>query len=167
MEALILNVADGHSMHFYRWLPDGEPLATVQIAHGMGEHAARYDWTAGHLTDAGFAVYAQDHRGHGTSSSPERYGDMGEDGWNRTISDAAELTGLIKNRIHYHDGNVNSIFSEFNTFIQVGYRNVIPFLIRQKSGKFRAPTSITKCFDYRQDLSFRLKLLLKIIEVVL
>lgn len=96
MEALTLDVADGHRMHYYRWLPEGEPLATLQIAHGMGEHAARYDWTAGYLTDAGFAVYAQDHRGHGLSSSPERYGDMGPDGWNQTVNDAAELTRLIK-----------------------------------------------------------------------
>lgn len=96
MEALTLTVADGHSMHYYRWLPEGEPVATVQIAHGMGEHAARYDWTAGHLTAAGFIVYAQDHRGHGASSTPDTYGDMGEDGWNRTISDAAELTTHIK-----------------------------------------------------------------------
>ena len=96
METLTLDVADGHTMHCYRWLPESDPIATVQIAHGMGEHAARYDWTAGHLTDAGFAVYAQDHRGHGLSSSPEGYGDMGEDGWNRTISDAAELTSHIK-----------------------------------------------------------------------
>ncbi len=96
MEELTLEVTDGHQMHYYRWLPETEPLATVQIAHGMGEHAARYDWTAGHLTDAGFAVYAQDHRGHGHSSTPERYGDMGADGWNRTIGDAAELTRLVK-----------------------------------------------------------------------
>jgi alpha-beta hydrolase superfamily lysophospholipase len=78
-------------MHFYRWLPAGDPVATLQIAHGMGEHAARYEWTAGHLTDAGFAVYAQDHRGHGRSSTPDDFGDMGDDGWNRTIEDAAAL----------------------------------------------------------------------------
>lgn len=96
METLNLTVADGHSMRYYRWLPEGDPVATIQIAHGMGEHAARYDWTAGQLTAAGFAVYAQDHRGHGASSTPESYGDMGEDGWNRTINDAAELTRLIK-----------------------------------------------------------------------
>jgi alpha-beta hydrolase superfamily lysophospholipase len=88
---LALTMDDGHVMHYYRWLPEAAPLATVQIAHGMGEHAARYDWTAGHLTAAGFAVYAQDHRGHGRSSDPDRFGDMGEDGWNRTIDDAEAL----------------------------------------------------------------------------
>jgi len=96
MEQLTLTTSDGHTMHYYRWLPAAAPVAIAQIAHGMGEHAARYDWTASQLTAAGFAVYAQDHRGHGASATPETYGDMGEDGWNRTIGDAAELTDSIR-----------------------------------------------------------------------
>ncbi len=96
MERLTLTTADGHTMHYYRWLPAAAPVAVVQIAHGMGEHAARYDWTAARLTAAGFAVYAQDHRGHGASATPETWGDMGEDGWNRTISDTAELTDTLR-----------------------------------------------------------------------
>ena len=67
MESHTLNMADGHRLHYYRWLPADRPTATLQIAHGMGEHAARYDWVASRLTQAGFAVYAQDHRGHGQS----------------------------------------------------------------------------------------------------
>lgn len=96
MEHLTLTTTDGHLMGCYRWLPAQAPRAVVQIAHGMGEHAARYDWTADALTQAGFAVYAQDHRGHGTSATAETYGDMGEDGWNRTVRDAAELTDHIR-----------------------------------------------------------------------
>jgi alpha-beta hydrolase superfamily lysophospholipase len=38
------------------------------IAHGMGEHARRYDHVAGALTAAGAAVYAPDHYGHGRSA---------------------------------------------------------------------------------------------------
>ena len=102
----ILERPDGHKMHVHVWLPAEEPLATVQIAHGMGEHAARYGWTAEHLNAAGFAVYAQDHRGHGASSSPERYGVMGEDGWNRTIEDAAALTTFIGER---HPGKPHAL----------------------------------------------------------
>ena len=96
MDAHRLTTADGHVMHYYRWLPAESTRASIQIAHGMGEHAARYDWAAGKLNDAGFAVYAQDHRGHGRSSAPDDYGDMGEDGWNRTIEDAAEFRTLIR-----------------------------------------------------------------------
>ncbi|MGD8829350.1 MAG: alpha/beta hydrolase [Pseudomonadales bacterium] len=96
MEAQTLERPDGHTMHYYRWLPGETPRAVVQIAHGMGEHAARYDWTAAALTGAGYAVYAQDHRGHGRSATPETYGDMGADGWNRTIADAAALTDALR-----------------------------------------------------------------------
>ncbi len=91
-------MSDGQSIHYYRWLP-AEPRATIQIAHGMGEHAARYDWLAGQLTAAGYAVYAQDHRGHGQTAAAGGLGDLGEDGWNRVISDAAELHDLIKNEV--------------------------------------------------------------------
>lgn len=96
MESFALNAADGTRLHVYRWLPPAAPRATVQIAHGMGEHAARYDETAKALTDAGYAVYANDHRGHGQTADPDRLGWMGEDGWNRVISDAADLTAHIK-----------------------------------------------------------------------
>jgi alpha-beta hydrolase superfamily lysophospholipase len=32
--------ADGSETAVYRWSSDGAPKATVQIAHGTGEHAA-------------------------------------------------------------------------------------------------------------------------------
>ncbi len=91
METHTLTGADGVTLHYYRWLPAAAPRATVQIAHGMGEHAARYDWVATGLTAAGYAVYADDHRGHGRTARPEALGDLGEDGWNRAIGDAAAL----------------------------------------------------------------------------
>lgn len=94
METHQFPASDGHIVHYYRWLPDGEVRATVQIAHGMGEHAARYDWTAGRLNAAGFAVYADDHRGHGRSAELG-FGDLGEDGWNRTIADTRQLRERI------------------------------------------------------------------------
>ena len=37
------------------------------IVHGYGEHAGRYDHVAEALVDAGAAVYAGDHLGHGES----------------------------------------------------------------------------------------------------
>jgi alpha-beta hydrolase superfamily lysophospholipase len=83
---------------YYRW-PTGKPHAVVQIAHGLGEHALRYTHVAAFLNDAGFHVYANDHRGHGRSAiSPEDYGDFGEPGWNAVVADAVALTGIIKGR---------------------------------------------------------------------
>jgi alpha-beta hydrolase superfamily lysophospholipase len=43
----------------------------VQINHGLAEHAARYGRFAGELAEAGFHVYAHDHRGHGRTTAPD------------------------------------------------------------------------------------------------
>ncbi|MGW0173556.1 alpha/beta hydrolase [Rhodococcus sp. NPDC003322] len=49
------------------WNPDGEPVAILVLAHGLGEHARRYDHVIARLLDLGLVVYAPDHRGHGRS----------------------------------------------------------------------------------------------------
>jgi alpha-beta hydrolase superfamily lysophospholipase len=56
----------------------------------MGEHAARYDDLAQRLATEGYAVYANDHRGH---NAPRR---TSSDGWNRVIEDALELNGHMR-----------------------------------------------------------------------
>jgi len=91
-----LTASDGKGLNLYRWLPEDEVVGTIQIAHGMGEHAARYAYVAGKLTGAGFAVYANDHRGHGGTAEPGLLGHMGEDGWNRVIQDAQEIYAHIR-----------------------------------------------------------------------
>ena len=47
------------------WMPDSAPRAVVVLAHGYGEHARRYDHVAQRFGEAGLAMYALDHRGHG------------------------------------------------------------------------------------------------------
>ena len=69
--------AEGTELYVYRWLPDSGAVikAAVSVAHGMAETAARYERFAAALTAAGFAVYAQDLRGHGrTAGIPEIVG---------------------------------------------------------------------------------------------
>ena len=56
---------DGTEVAVNRWIPDTEPKAVIVISHGMSEHSLRYDRAATLFTDAGFAVSAHDHRGHG------------------------------------------------------------------------------------------------------
>jgi alpha-beta hydrolase superfamily lysophospholipase len=91
-----LTMSDGVDIVVYRWLPSTEPTAVVQIAHGASEHAARYARLAGELNEAGYAVYADDHRGHGrTAGQLERFGVAGEDTWNRMVEDERELTDHI------------------------------------------------------------------------
>jgi alpha-beta hydrolase superfamily lysophospholipase len=81
----------------YRWSGDGEPKAIVQLAHGMGEHAARYRRLAEALTAAGYVVYANDHRGHGrTAGSTDRQGDLGEGGWAALVNDIGLLSARAK-----------------------------------------------------------------------
>lgn len=52
----------------YDWaMPAGQPLGTVLVVHGLGEHAGRYAEVAAHLHQWGFAVRAYDQQGHGQS----------------------------------------------------------------------------------------------------
>lgn len=89
--------SDDIEIHVHEWTPSGAPRGVVQIAHGMGEHAARYAPLAEALVAQGYAVYADDHRGHGLSmrSGP---GDLGSDGWNLLVEDLATLSKIIRRR---------------------------------------------------------------------
>ena len=88
--------ADGTKIAAYRWDPTGEPRAVVQLTHGMGEHAQRYEHVAKALNDAGYVVYAQDHRGHGASADPEALGDLGKGGWAGLVGDIGLLSAKIR-----------------------------------------------------------------------
>lgn len=66
------------SIHGFIWKPllqdDTQPRALVQLVHGMSKHSGRYEAFATFLVDAGFAVCANDHIGHGGSVSGDGYG---------------------------------------------------------------------------------------------
>ena len=88
--------ADGTKIAAYKWEPDGPPRAAVQLTHGMGEHALRYEHVAQALNDAGFVVYAQDHRGHGATGDPADYGNLGAGGWTALVEDIGLLSEKIR-----------------------------------------------------------------------
>jgi len=92
-----LAAPDGVSLFVYRWLPEASPKAIVQIAHGLAEHAERYARAAEELSRAGYAVYANDHRGHGrTARTPAELGLFAErDGWTKCIEDLCVLNRRI------------------------------------------------------------------------
>jgi alpha-beta hydrolase superfamily lysophospholipase len=92
-----LTAADGTNLHIHRWLPSAPAKAAVQIAHGMAEHGARYARLAAALSAAGYAVYVNDHRGHGrTATSPEQLGFLGErEGWRKCLDDLWLLNRAI------------------------------------------------------------------------
>ncbi|HZJ77660.1 MAG TPA: alpha/beta hydrolase [Clostridia bacterium] len=82
------------------WAPadSSEIKAVFQIAHGMAEHGERYEDFARFLCEHGYAVFINDHVGHGKSvSSQEDYGYFGErDGWIGFVNDAKLLTNIAK-----------------------------------------------------------------------
>ena len=99
-DTFTFKTSDGIQIFTYRWMPDEASAVkgVVQIAHGMAEHAARYERFADALTKAGYAVYANDHRGHGkTAGSQDNLGYFAdENGWEKVVEDMHTLTGIIK-----------------------------------------------------------------------
>jgi len=94
--------AYGVEITFYEW-PVADAKAVVQLAHGLGEHARRYDHVAAALNRAGFSVYADDHRGHGVTGANQRargqikrQGNLGKGGMTATINQVHQLTELIR-----------------------------------------------------------------------
>ena len=91
---------DNKSITYYKWMPSiaSDVKAVVQIAHGMAEHAQRYDRFAGFLVKNGYAVFANDHRGHGkTAGSQEAIGYMEDGGfWEKAVADMRTLHGIAK-----------------------------------------------------------------------
>ncbi len=68
--------ADGVSnIHCVKWLPDTEPVAVLQIVHGMVEYIERYTEFAEFLNAQGVVVVGHDHIAHGDSvASKEEWG---------------------------------------------------------------------------------------------
>ncbi|MFE6157591.1 alpha/beta fold hydrolase [Streptomyces sp. NPDC056486] len=105
----LVNAADGVPVATYTWLPEGgRPRAFVQIAHGAGEHALRYDRFARHLVAHGYGVIASDHRGHGaTAQATGGYGVTGSsadasaagpsfDSWRAIVDDLKAIGDQVR-----------------------------------------------------------------------
>ncbi|GAA4883796.1 alpha/beta hydrolase [Kitasatospora terrestris] len=86
--AEVVRGRDGTPVTVHRWTPAGRPRGVVQLSHGVGEHARRYDHLARTLAGAGWAVQGQDHRGHGlTAAHSEAFGRIGAQGWAGLVDD--------------------------------------------------------------------------------
>jgi len=58
---------DGLNLFAQTWDIDKTHQAAVCLVHGLGEHSSRYHHVAEAFNQAGFAMLAFDHRGHGKS----------------------------------------------------------------------------------------------------
>ncbi|MEQ1753840.1 MAG: alpha/beta hydrolase [Micropepsaceae bacterium] len=88
--------ADGTRIAAFHWPAVGEVRGLLQISHGMGEHALRYLPRMSILRDAGFSIYAEDHRGHGKTASKDALGDFGPGGFSGIVDDMAALSRIAK-----------------------------------------------------------------------
>ncbi|MFA6618938.1 MAG: lysophospholipase [Candidatus Neomarinimicrobiota bacterium] len=118
---------DGLAINYYSWLPEEKPVAVLQIAHGMAEHADRYDDFAQFLNENKIAVYANDHRGHGKTAPSKK--DLGyfakEGGWMKVVDDMRVFTELIRTE----------------------HQDLPVFLLGHSMGSFLVRTYITKYDD--------------------
>lgn len=92
--------SSGWGQIFSRSWTDGEPKAVILIAHGMAEHSGRYDHFARFLCENGFAVYMNDHAGHGRSAQIKgHFAD--KNGWECVVKD---LNALMDQAVERHPG---------------------------------------------------------------
>ena len=89
-------------------------IGAVQIVHGICEHSDRYSQFAHELANAGFVVYADDHRGHGRTGiqqhreNPDQMGKLGPGGLLATEAAITQLTSIIREA---HPGIYVTVFA--------------------------------------------------------
>jgi alpha-beta hydrolase superfamily lysophospholipase len=87
-------MADGASLPYRAWLPEGEPRAVLLGVHGFGDYSVNYlDIPAPIFTQQGVALYAYDQRGFG--AAPNRGFWPGAE---TLVADAKEVARLLRAR---------------------------------------------------------------------
>ncbi|MBR5136859.1 MAG: alpha/beta fold hydrolase [Clostridia bacterium] len=71
----------------YEWRPETEPVAVLQLHHGVSEHIMRYNDFARFLASKGVFVVGHDCAGHGHSAQEGTRLNFGNGGWNVVVED--------------------------------------------------------------------------------
>ncbi|WP_445747890.1 alpha/beta fold hydrolase [Polaribacter sp.] len=133
---------DNQIIFYYKWFAaKNKPFkGVVQIAHGIGEHAARYHSIAEKLQKEGFEVYANDHRNHGNSVKNEDYLGYydGDDYFEDALNDMRQLSKIIqkerpKNKIILFGHSMGSFLSRAYV---IKFGKDVKFLILSGTGSF-------------------------------
>jgi alpha-beta hydrolase superfamily lysophospholipase len=96
---LTIDAPDGHRIEAFHWAGEKPVRGVVQIVHGMAEHSRRYRHVAQALAQAGYRVYASEHRGHGQSALDNgMLGDFGAKGFNALVDDMATVSQHLRER---------------------------------------------------------------------
>lgn len=131
-EEFTLTSDDNTRVFVYSWLPDegAKIRGVLQIAHGMAEHAARYQDFAKFLTSSGFAVFANDHRGHGkTAGSFAETGFIANtNSWRSVLQDIFMLNAHIHSK--FPDNKVILMGHSMGSFYARAYLEVFPETIQ-------------------------------------
>lgn len=91
LQESFINSPDQHRIPLLSWTPEA-PTAVVVIAHGMAEHAARYQPLAQWLNRHRVAVIAIQHRGHGPNCPDADLGHYASNrGWQKVVDDLQQV----------------------------------------------------------------------------
>ena len=108
------------------YIPDGEPVGIIQLAHGMVDHVGRYRHFAEFVVRRGYIFAAADHLGHGrTVASADDYGYFApRDGYKLVIDDVRGLNEYLHRE--YPDLPIVLIGHSMGSFITRLYVNKYP-----------------------------------------
>ncbi|MCL2631265.1 MAG: alpha/beta hydrolase [Firmicutes bacterium] len=95
MKSIKLTTFDNKEMNVSVWDEVKEKKGAVCISHGMAEHSERYDRFALFLNAQGYAVLADDHRGHKYNCEGEK-GKVCGDSFMQTVEDLKTVVEYAK-----------------------------------------------------------------------
>lgn len=98
-ETTLVSPSDSLELSVLIAYPETEPIAVVQLVHGMCEHKERYIPLMRFLSQHGYVCVMHDHRGHGKSvRTADDLGYFYASGYVAMVDDTHAVTQFIKNR---------------------------------------------------------------------
>lgn len=83
--------ADGTRLHWQAWLAE-EPVGSLLVVHGLGEHGGRYCRLAEAMSPRGWSCWALDLRGMGSSDGQRGH----VDSWDQWIQDVVAFQAVVE-----------------------------------------------------------------------
>jgi len=121
----------GLKIYYQSWVPES-PKAVILLVHGGFEHSGRYQNVVNELIPEGYAIYADDHRGHGKSEGLRNF----VDSFNQYIEDEKLLYDIIKK--HFPNVPIFMLGHSLGSFIAIyfteKYENLLNGLILSGTG---------------------------------